>query len=629
MKTESVLKYDTVVVGGGSAGISAAASAAKNGSRVLLIEAGSVLGGEMLSGMTIDGAVNARGERIVGGILDELIEELKLMDGYVGIFNDWRLIRYICIDPVVMQMAVMKVLSKYGVEILLHSVMEDVIVRDGTVEKIVIYNKKGKSYVEAGNFIDCSGDGDLCAMAGAPYELASSDGELQPVSLMFRMSGVETEPLLRFVREHPEYVAIGESDVIRDGRTDKVIVEELYKQGQPTVFFKGDGPLLKEAINLGELYPTALIMIQPTSIARKEVCINSTRVAHINALDTKALSNVMEELLDQLVIENSIQPFLHTMYCAPCIENGELKGIIVENKNGRQAILAKFFIDASGDGDLAHDLGLPSYTHDIMQPPTPTFKLIGDLSGINLKNLLQEYGSEFGLPEDWGWGGPVPSVPNLFFRADTHVFNVDCSNADDLTYAEIEGRKQIKAVMQILEKYGGKKDNPARIAAICSHIGIRETRHFNSDYKLNQHDILYGIKFDDAIANGTYRVDIHHSKGAGITFRSLDGEEIIFNDRTGPPIKRRWRKDNGYAEYYQVPFRALVQKKFANLIIAGRMINADEGAFGAVRVMVNLNQIGEAAGVAAYIAVSTDKEIWNIDTNLLRNELKKGGSIIL
>ncbi|MGI6539129.1 MAG: FAD-dependent oxidoreductase [Caldicoprobacterales bacterium] len=322
MKTESVLKYDTVVVGGGSAGISAAASAAKNGSRVLLIEAGPVLGGEMLSGMTIDGAVNARGERIVGGILDELIEELKLMDGYVGIFNDWRLIRYICIDPVVMQMAVMKVLSKYGVEILLHSVMEDVIVRDGTVEKIVIYNKKGKSYVEAGNFIDCSGDGDLCAMAGAPYELASSDGELQPVSLMFRMSGVETEPLLRFVREHPEYVAIGESDVIRDGRTDKEIVEELYKQGQPTVFFKGDGPLLKEAINLGELYPTALIMIQPTSIARKEVCINSTRAAHINALDTKALSNAMEELLDQV---NRCVKFLKKR--VPGFENAQLSAI--------------------------------------------------------------------------------------------------------------------------------------------------------------------------------------------------------------------------------------------------------------------------------------------------------------
>lgn len=300
MKIESTLKYDTVVVGGGSAGIAAAASAAKNGSHTLIIEAGPSLGGEMLTGMTIDGAINARGQRIVGGILDELIEELKLMNGYVGIFNDWRLIRYICIDPVVMQMAVVKVLSRYGVNILLHTIMEDVIVEEGSVRKLLIHNKNGKSYVEADNFVDCSGDGDLCAMAGAPYELASSDGELQPVSMMFRMSGVESEPLLRFVREHPDYVAIGESDVIRNDLTDHEIVEELYKQGQPTVFFKGDGPLLNGAIQRGELYPTALIMIQPTSIPRKEVCINSTRVAHINALDTNALSGTMEELLDQI-----------------------------------------------------------------------------------------------------------------------------------------------------------------------------------------------------------------------------------------------------------------------------------------------------------------------------------------
>jgi outer membrane protein assembly factor BamB len=59
------------------------------------------------------------------------------------------------------------------------------------------------------------------------------------------------------------------------------------------------------------------------------------------------------------------------------------------------------------------------------------------------------------------------------------------------------------------------------------------------------------------------------------------------------------------------------------------MINADADAFGAVRVMVNLNQIGEAAGVAAYLAVTTGSEIWNIDTDKLRGELKKGGSVIL
>lgn len=294
--------YDTVVVGGGSAGIAAAAGAAKNGARTLIIDAGPSLGGELLSGMTIDGAINARGERIVGGVLDELIEELKKMDGYVGEFNDWRLIRYICIDPVVMQIAIMKVLRKYGVDILLHTTAENVIVEDSSnrVTGVIIRNKSGRSVVNAKVFIDCSGDGDLCTMAGAPFEMGATDGELQPVSMMFRIMGVEAEPLLAFVRDHPEYVAIGESEEIRGGRTDQEIVEELYKQGQPTVFFKGDGPLLSKAIEDGEMFPTALIMIQPTSTPRKEVCVNTTRVAHINGLNTKGVSGTMSELFDQI-----------------------------------------------------------------------------------------------------------------------------------------------------------------------------------------------------------------------------------------------------------------------------------------------------------------------------------------
>src|SRR5690554_5898221 len=89
-------QYDTVVVGGGCAGVAAATGAAKNGARTLIIESGHSLGGELLSGMTIDGAINARGEWIVGGVLNELIDELKKMNGYVGALNDWRLIRYVC-----------------------------------------------------------------------------------------------------------------------------------------------------------------------------------------------------------------------------------------------------------------------------------------------------------------------------------------------------------------------------------------------------------------------------------------------------------------------------------------------------------------------------------------------------
>ncbi len=332
--------------------------------------------------------------------------------------------------------------------------------------------------------------------------------------------------------------------------------------------------------------------------------------------------------LDLFISENSIKPYLHTMYCAPYVQDEQILGVIIENKDGRQAVMAKFFIDASGDGDLAYDLNLENYNHDLLQPPTPCFKLIGDISQIDISMLLQDHGREFGLPDDWGWAGPIPSIPNLSFRADTHVFGFDCSKADDLTSAEIEGRKQMAAIMSILKKYAPSYGKDIHIAAICSHIGIRETRHFESDYRLNQHDLLNGIPFEDAIAYGTYRVDIHHNQGAGITFRTLDGHEDIHNDRTSPPIKRMWRTGDGYAQYYQVPFKALIQRKFTNLITAGRMINADSDAFGAIRVMVNLNQIGEAAGVAAYLAISSSKEIWDIDTVQLRNTLKNGGSSI-
>jgi hypothetical protein len=167
------------------------------------------------------------------------------------------------------------------------------------------------------------------------------------------------------------------------------------------------------------------------------------------------------------------------------------------------------------------------------------------------------------------------------------------------------------------------------IAAIGSILGIRETVHYESDYQCKGDELLRGTVFEDAVAYGTYRVDIHHAAGAGITFRSLDGWESVHKDRNSPPIRRRWRDDNGYTLYYQIPFRTLVQHKVSNFIAAGRMINADPGAFGAIRVMVNLNQLGEAAGVAAYWAIQNGKPIWETDAVKLRALLAAGGSASL
>ncbi|HXD40599.1 MAG TPA: FAD-dependent oxidoreductase [Ramlibacter sp.] len=294
-------RFDVVVLGGGASGVTAAAASAKNGRKTLIIESGTMLGGELLSGMSLDGVLNARGEYVVGGVSDELLAECKKMDGFLGPIHDQRLICYVCADPEVMKIAVMRVLERHGVTPWLQTFAEDVVVRDGVVTGLVAVNKSGRTIVTADTFIDCSGDGDLAVLAGAPYEVSDASGDLQPVSLMFRMSNVDTRALLNFAQNNVESLAVGESDYIRGNRTDQQLVDLLVEQGQPSLFFKSEGPFLGDAIRRGALAPTALIMIQPTSKARREVCVNATRVGgNIDGTDTAVLSGTVGTLMEQV-----------------------------------------------------------------------------------------------------------------------------------------------------------------------------------------------------------------------------------------------------------------------------------------------------------------------------------------
>ena len=294
-------RFDVVVLGGGASGIAAAAAAAKNGRKTLIVESGTMLGGELLSGMSLDGVLNARGEYVVGGISDELFAECREMDGFIGPIHDHRLICYVCVDPEIMKIAVMRVLERHGVTPWLQTFAEDVVVRDGVVSGLVVVNKSGRTLISADWFIDCSGDGDLAVRAGAPYELSDASGDLQPLSLMFRMSNVDAQSLLRFAQANVDSLAVGESDYIRGSLSDRQLVDKLVEQGEPSVFFKSEGPFLGDAIRRGDLAPTALIMIQPTSKARREVCVNATRVGgNIDGTDTAAVSATVGALMEQV-----------------------------------------------------------------------------------------------------------------------------------------------------------------------------------------------------------------------------------------------------------------------------------------------------------------------------------------
>ena len=111
-----VVDSDVVVLGAGASGIAAAIAAARAGLRTILVDAGPMPGGELISGMAVDGALNARGEWILGGVGRDVFAECQRLGGYVGPLNDHRLIWYVCLDPEVMKLAVAGLLAQGGRE---------------------------------------------------------------------------------------------------------------------------------------------------------------------------------------------------------------------------------------------------------------------------------------------------------------------------------------------------------------------------------------------------------------------------------------------------------------------------------------------------------------------------------
>lgn len=327
--------------------------------------------------------------------------------------------------------------------------------------------------------------------------------------------------------------------------------------------------------------------------------------------------------LDRLVTEHKIHAYLHTQFAACVVKDSVVQAVFIENKSGRGAITAGVFVDATGDGDLCVRAGLDSYRHRFLQPPTACCKMQYDKEDALLEQKIIEHGEEFGLAKDRGWMGEIPGVHDIYMNALTHVFDVDCSDAAQLTYAEMEGRRQIRAYMDILRTY---YHGDFSLVSLCSYIGIRQTRQIRADYQLKDDDVTGCAQFEDGIANVSYPIDFHLPDGTmEVKYFSGNYKKILLD---GTKETGRWREEQAQAGYYQVPFRSMVNKKIKNLIMAGRMIDCEMAAFSSLRVMVSCNQMGEAAGVAAYLALQEQRSVSEVDPAALRALLQKGGSTL-
>lgn len=329
----------------------------------------------------------------------------------------------------------------------------------------------------------------------------------------------------------------------------------------------------------------------------------------------------MQITLDEFVREEAnITPFLKAhVVGAEMDREGHLTAAVVEDKSGRRLLRAKWFIDATGDADLARRAGFETYL--LPKRDIQGHSLCAILSGwterekafpgkFSLGALLGP-GGPAGLPHIFGWAAPVVGSPDLKFVSATRVLNCNPADAEELTGALLESRVQLRKIVDAANRAfplpGG---NPVSIVAIGSDLGIRESYHIKAKYKVTDEDLLMGRRFDDCALKGSYRIDIH--EGAGITFKYLDGHQERLSlgaDGRATYEEGNWRTDDGERPtWYEMPLRSLIPEKAGNLICAGRMMDCAPGAFGALRVMVNCNQTGESAARAVAKAIREGRE---------------------
>src|SRR5438105_1738018 len=326
------------------------------------------------------------------------------------------------------------------------------------------------------------------------------------------------------------------------------------------------------------------------------------------AYDVSAYKLVADRLLESA----KVRLLFHAL--AVGFRDGHL---LVETKSGRRAIRGRIFIDCSGDGDLAAWAGAPYEVGDgkgNMLYPSTMYRIGGvdpQKAGEawdripELMEQAERRGRKF--PRKKPIVRPQPNP--IEWRANlTQIRNPDGTavsgiDADQLTYGEIEGRRQcwdtfefIKSVTPGFEK--------AYIVEIAPQLGIRETRRVSGEYMLSEDDVLDCVDFPDAIGVNGWPVEAHVAGNVDFRFA---------------------RKERGFN---QLPYRMIVPQKIDNLFIAGRCASMTHGGQSAARVSGPCFVMGQAAGTAAHLALQSGKTPRKLDVKLLQERLEGDGAYL-
>jgi hypothetical protein len=300
--------------------------------------------------------------------------------------------------------------------------------------------------------------------------------------------------------------------------------------------------------------------------------------------------------------------------------------VLLATRGGLGRIRARVFVDASGDADLCAFGGFGYETAGELDPAqtlTTTFRVANvdmdrrrTISKARFHELMAEAAESGGydLPRREGSDHvtPVDGVTaTIMTRLDSYRRDGDGQivNATDpwfLSDAEIAGRRQaLEYVRFLCDRVPGYEN--ASLVALGTQIGVRETRRVYGDYRLTRDDVLSARAFDDGIGLCGAPIEDHHGGPgtAGTAWEYLpDGAAV------------------------GIPYRSLIVRDASNVLVAGRCFSATHDAHASVRSMAQCMAMGQAAGTAAALAVTTDRDPRDIDFAALRDRLRLDGAIL-
>lgn len=328
-------------------------------------------------------------------------------------------------------------------------------------------------------------------------------------------------------------------------------------------------------------------------------------------------------LAQRMILEAGVDMFMHSSLIGCGSKNGSIRRVIIENKNGFEALEAKVFIDCTGDADLSFMAGVPMQENPEGELQPSSFCFI--LSGVDTDSALMERYMYHDGKKGTSQCNPVrekllalkeagEDIPNFggpWFNNVMHKGSVavnitraaaDSTDNRNYTAAECSLREDIFKFAKLLrENFPEFKDS--YVSATAPQAGIRESRRILGVHTVTAEEYVSAMHYEDSISRGAHQIDIHASKGSS---------QVLIKLEQSP----------------YVPYGSLIAENFPNLLVAGRCISTDRKANASLRVMASCMGLGQAAGAAAAQCAAKGIPVQDADVPELVGVLKDWGAFL-